>query len=135
MNTNLALAIYLAGWGQLSVLIASSLVPLRLDWRNELSPLPRLIRQLFWVYGGYVVLSIIALGTICVLNADELSAGSKLARSYCTFAAAFWGIRLSLQPFLAARPFLTKWWLRFGYHLLTVLFTTFVLIFVWGAVH
>jgi hypothetical protein len=127
--------IYLAGWGQLSVLIASALVPIRLDWRRRLAEMPLLVRQLFWVYGGYVVLSIISLGLICVTNADELARGSTLARSFCAYATIFWGIRISLQPFLAARPFLTTWWLRAGYHLLTALFASFVLILGWGVVH
>ena len=135
MKPDLGLAIYLVGWAQLSVLVASALVPVRLDWRRALLPLPRLVRQLFWIYGGYVVLSIIALGVICILNADELAAGSRLARSFCAFATLFWGIRLSLQPFLAAKPFLTTWWLRSGYHLLTVLFASFVVILGWGTVH
>jgi len=135
MTFDLALLIYLAGWGQLSVLIASALVPIRLDWANAFSPLPKLLRQMYWVYGGYVVLSIISLGVICIANADELAAGSRLARSFCAFCAIFWGIRISLQPVLAARPFLTTWWLRAGYHLLTVAFASFVLILGWGAVH
>lgn len=128
-------ALFWTGIGQLCVLIASSLVPLRLDWKNTLLPLPPLIRQLFWIYGGYVVLSIISLGLITVWNAEELAAGSRLARSFCFFGAAFWGIRLSLQPFLDARPFLTHWCLTAGYHLLTVLFAAFTTIFLWAACH
>lgn len=135
MKIDLAVTIFCAGIGQLGVLVASALVPVRLNWKHELASLPPLIRQLFWVYGGYVVLSIISVGTICVLNADELAAGSRLARSFCAYAALFWGIRLSLQPLLAAKPFLTTWWLRVGYHLLTVLFTSFTLIFGWAAIH
>jgi hypothetical protein len=131
----LATAIFIAGFGQLSVLVASSLVPIRLEWNRMLQPLPPLVRQLFWVYGGYVVLSIISLGTICLLCSKELAAGTLLARAFCAYAALFWGIRLSLQPFLEAKPFLTTWWLRAGYHLLTVLFSTFTLIFGWGVLH
>lgn len=134
MPLDLSTAIFYAGIGQLSVLVASSLVPLRLDWKTTLSPLPQLVRQLFWVYGGYVVLSIISLGTICILNAEELASGTRLARCFCAYAAIFWGVRLSLQPFLAAKPFLTTWWLRGGYHLLTVLFVSFTLILGWAAV-
>jgi hypothetical protein len=122
MTIDLPNAIYIAGLGQLSVLIASSLVPVRLDWKAQLAALPTLVRQLYWVYGGYVVLSI------------ELASGTRLARSFCAFAAIFWGVRLSLQPFLAARPFLTTWWLRAGYHLLSVWFAAFVLVFAWAAI-
>ena len=83
MTFNLQTAICCAGFGQLSVLIASSLVPLRLDWRNTLAELPKLVRQLFWVYGGYVVLSIVSLGIICISQAEEIAAGSGLARAFC----------------------------------------------------
>ncbi len=105
MKPDLAYLIFYAGIGQLCVLIASALVPLRLDWRSSLRELPALHRQLFWVYGGYVVLSIVSLGLICLFNADELARGSGLARAFCAYAAVFWGLRLSLQPFLAAREF------------------------------
>lgn len=134
MTIDLSTAIFVAGIGQLGVLVASSLVPLRLDWKTTLSPLPQLVRQLFWVYGGYVVLSIISLGLISLINSEELASGSRLARSFCAYAAMFWGIRLSLQPFLAAKPFLTTWWLRGGYHLLSVLFVSFTVIFGWAAI-
>ena len=135
MNSNLTTAIFAAGFGQLSVLIASALVPVRLNWRETLAPLPLLVRQLFWVYGGYVVLSIIFLGITCLANAAELANGGLLARSVCAYAAAFWGIRLSLQPWLHAKPFLTTVWLRIGYYLLTMMFTALTTIFLCGALH
>jgi hypothetical protein len=135
MSIDLSTAIFCTGIGQLSVLVASALVPLRLNWKETLASLPKLVRQLYWVYGGYVVLSIISLGIICLLNAQELSAGSGLARCFCAYVAVFWGIRLSLQPFLAAKPFMTTWWLRAGYHLLTVLFFCFTMVHVWGVIH
>jgi hypothetical protein len=135
MTMNLATAIFFAGIAQLSVLVASSLVPVHLQWKSVLAPLPPLVRQLFWVYGGYVVLSIISLGTISILCAEELSRGTLLARAFCAYVMLFWGIRLSLQPILCVKPFLTKWWLRGGYHVLTVLFASFTAVFAWGAAH
>ena len=135
MTIDLATAIFWAGIGQFSVLIASALVPVRLQWTTVLKPLPPLVRQLVWVYGGYVVLSIISLGAICVANATELASGSGLARSVCGYIAVFWGIRLSLQTVLSAKPFLTTWWLRAGYHLLTLVFVTLTGVFAWAALH
>ena len=133
MNAYLPALIQIAGGIQLSILIASSLVPQRLGWRTSFAALPRLHRQLFWVYGGYVVLSIISLGLICLVNPSELAAGSLLARSVCAYIAAFWGIRLSLQAILDAKPFLTSWWLTAGYHLLTILFLVLTALFTWAA--
>lgn len=133
MNAALSQWIFWSGAAQLCVLAASALVPLRLEWRRTLAPLPTLVRQLFWVYGGYVVLSIIALGTICLTCSDELAQGSTLARAFCGYAAVFWGIRLCLQPVFDARPFLTSIWLEVGYHLLTFLFASFTLLLGWAA--
>lgn len=133
MHELLPTLILVAGLAQWSVLIASALVPLRLQWSTTLRPLPRLERQLFWVYGGYIVLSIVALGALCVFNAQELAGGGLLARCVCGYLAAFWGIRLSLQAVLDVKPFLTAWWLAAGYHLLTMLFTYFTALFLWAA--
>ncbi|HEV3331472.1 MAG TPA: hypothetical protein VG096_10850, partial [Bryobacteraceae bacterium] len=80
MQTSLTRGIFFAGVGQLGVLVASALVPFRLNWREELRCLSRLHRQMYWVYGGYVVLSIIAFAAISILNASELASGTGLAR-------------------------------------------------------
>jgi hypothetical protein len=133
MNEHLPTIIYLAGGAQLCVLIASSLVPLRLQWKTSLAGLPRLHRQLYWTYGGYVVLAIIANGLVCIINADELASGTQLGRCVCAYIAIFWGVRLSLQTVLDVKEFLTAWWLRAGYYMLTLLFASFMAIFAFAA--
>jgi len=70
-----------------------------------------------------------------ILGVSATAAGSLLARSFCAYASLFWAIRLSLQPFLSAREFLTTWWLCAGYHLLTVFFMSFTLILGWSVIH
>ncbi len=135
MNTSLADLIFLAGLGQLSILVASALVPTQLNWKEEFKSLSNLHRQMYWVYGGYVVLSIISLGLISIFNAKELTEGSGLARGVCLYAAAFWGIRLSLQAVLDVKEHLKTWWLKAGYHGLTVLFLFFAATFLYAACH
>ncbi|SFH87324.1 hypothetical protein [Planctomicrobium piriforme] len=135
MNISLGSALFLAGFGQLSVLVASAIVPSQLNWKSSLASLPLLMRQLFWIYGAYVVLSIVSLGVICLTQSGELATGTPLARAVCMYGAAFWGIRLSLQRFISVEPFLTTWWLRGGYHLLTVLFTCNTLVYLWAVFH
>ena len=129
----LSLLLWLAGAGQLCVLIASALVPVRLNWRDEFQKLSPLHRQMYWVYGGYVVLSIVAFGLISLTSAAELASGDRLARAFCLYVAIFWTIRLCLQPVLKVKEHLTAWWLRAGYHTLTVLFTSFSFIYGWAA--
>jgi len=126
--------IFFAGVGQLLVLIASAQVPFRLNWREIFQPLPKLHRQMYWVYGGYVVLAIVAQGLVSVLAADELASGSGLARGVCGYMAVFWGVRLALQGILDVHEHLTRWWLRAGHHLLTVFFAYFTVVYALVAV-
>jgi hypothetical protein len=133
MKELLPTLIFLAGVGQLGILIASALVPFQLNWKTELAVLSRLHRQMYWIYGAYVVLAIAAFGLICLFNADELANGSGLARGVCGYIAIFWGGRLALQWVLDVEGHLSTWWLRLGYHLLTILFATFTLLFGFAA--
>lgn len=122
MDVPLADLIRLAGVAQLSILIASSLVPFKLNFKRDLASLSVLHRQLYWIYGGYVVMGIVTLGVISLTCADELAAGSRLAKAVCIYGALFWGVRLCLQAVMDVKEHLTAWWLTTGYHTLTVLF-------------
>jgi hypothetical protein len=133
MNPVLARWIFLAGVGQLGVLVASALAPFRLNWRRELSPLSRLHRQMYWVYAGYVVMSIVAFALLSMVYAGELSSGSGLGCGFCAYVAVFWGIRLALQTIFDVKEHLTAWWLKSGYVALTVLFAAFTVIYLWAA--
>jgi hypothetical protein len=126
--------IFWAGVGQLSILIASAMVPYRLQWRTALSSLPPLHRQMYWVYGGYVVMSIIAFALLSIANARELAGGSGLARGVCGYVAIFWGVRVLLQGVFDVKEHLTAWWLHAGYHSLTLLFATLTIVYAWAAI-
>lgn len=122
------------GVAQLGILVASALVPFRLNWKRDLASLPRLHRQMYWVYGGYVVLSIVAFGVLSLVHAAELAAGGGLARGFCGYVAVFWGVRVCLQAVFDVKEHLTAWWLTAGYHLLTGLFVGLTAVYGWAAV-
>ena len=126
--------LFTAGVAQLGVLIASAIVPFRLNWRTELSSLSRLHRQMYWVYGGYVVMSIVAFALLSILNARALAAGGGLARGICSYIAVFWGFRVVLQVVFDVKEHLTAWWLKAGYLILTVLFAALTLVYGWAAI-
>jgi alginate O-acetyltransferase complex protein AlgI len=109
-------------------------VPFRLNWKKEMAGLPKLHLQMYWTYGGYVVGCIVAFGLLGLLLPDELAAGTPLARCVCGFIALFWGVRVSLQSVFDAKPYLTAWWLKAGYHTLTVVFAALVLVFGYAAI-
>jgi hypothetical protein len=130
----LSQAIFAAGLAQASILVASAQVPSALRWREELRPLPRLHRQMHWVYSGYVVLSIVAFAAISLTNARELAEGGALARAVCAYIAVFWGIRLGLQAVFDLRPYLTTPVKRAGAAVLTLLFAVLTLVYGFAAV-
>lgn len=132
-GTPLARLIFLAGVGQLGILVASALVPFRLNWREELRCLSRLHRQMYWVYGGYVVLSIISFAVLSIFNSRELAGGTGLARGFCAYVAVFWGIRVALLAIFDVNEYLTAWWIKLGYFALTIMFTAFTIIYSWAA--
>lgn len=123
-----------AGLGHFAILIASAMVPRVLDWRGHFATLPPLLRQLFWVYGGFIVLMIVGLGTLTLLNKSAMAAGEPVARTLAGFIAIFWLARLSVQWFVFdARPFLTNLFLKAGYHTLTMGFVALVVVYGWAA--
>lgn len=135
MTEYLPTLLFAGGFGHLSLLFVAALLPSKLRWRRELADLPRLHRQMHWVYAGYVVLSFVAFGVISLLHSDTLAGGSGLARTFCGYVAVFWSIRLTLQAVFDVRDYLTAWWLRLGYHALTLLFVSFTLIYGYAALH
>lgn len=129
----LPLAIQAAGALQVSILVASALVPQELNWKEVFALLPKLHRQMYWIYGIYTAAAILTLGLFSLLAAEDLAGDSRLAKMVCMANSLFWGVRVCLQWVMDAEPFLTKWWLRAGYHLLTVLFFSFTVFYGWLA--
>ena len=128
--------IQLGGLLHFAILIASALTPGVLEWRRHLATLPPLLRQLFWVYGSFIVLMIISFGTISLAHAAALASGEPLARSVCAVIAIFWAVRLAVQLFIFdATPFLTNSLLKLGYHALTAAFVALTLIYGGAALH
>ena len=119
----LALLIFLGGILHLGILLASAAVPTALQWKDSLRDMDRLLRQLIWVHGAFIVLVIVGFGLLSLMFATELAAGSPLARGMCAFVALFWASRLAVQLFLFdAHGHLTSPLLKIGYHSLTIVF-------------
>ena len=131
----LQIALILAGIAHFGILIASANAPKALDWRRNLEPLPKLLRQMFWVYGWFIVLMIVSFGTITLVHAETLAtAGNPLAPWICGLIAVFWLVRLLVQFFVFdAKPFLTNTFYKVGYHGLTVVFVYLTAVFSWAA--
>jgi hypothetical protein len=116
---------------QLLILIAGALTPRVLHWRTNLTALHPFLRKLFWVYGAFIVMVIIAFSTLTFLHTDAMARREPVARSLCLFIAIFWGARLFVQfAIFDPRAFLTNLFYKLGYHALTIIFA--ILVFVYG---
>lgn len=93
----LTLALRLAGLAQLALAAGSLAIPRILRWTEETARLRPLLRQLFWIYGAYILGSHVAFGLVSTLAAPHLVDGSPLAACVTAFIAAWWIARLSLQ--------------------------------------
>ncbi len=119
--------IQLGGAIQLAILVASLQVPRMLNWRDELAVLKPFLRSLFYVYGVFIVLTIIGMGVISIAFAGEIATSPGLGRAFAGFVLIFWSARLVVQFFVFdAKPILTTPMMRIGYHALTVAFVVLV---------
>jgi hypothetical protein len=106
------------------------MVPKVLDWRNDLAQVSRMSRHVIWVHGGFIVLVNLSFGALSIAMAGPLASGEPLARAVCSMIAVYWTSRLVLQLGLFdASEHLNNWWMRAGYHGLTVMFTYFAAIY------
>lgn len=94
---SLEAVVRLAGLGQLALAAASPAIPFVLRWRTETAALRPLLRQLFWIYAGYILGFHVAFGLVSVLAPGWLLDGSGLATAVTGFIATYWGVRLVLQ--------------------------------------
>src|SRR5882757_6042111 len=92
----LSLALWLAGLGHFCILFASFQVPSRLGWSQDLAKLTPFNRKLMWVYGGTIVMTIIAFGILTLFLHSELLAGDRAAVALSTFIALFWTSRIAV---------------------------------------
>jgi alginate O-acetyltransferase complex protein AlgI len=95
----LSLAIYAVALGQLIVPIASFQVPARLGWKQDIAKLTRFNQKIFWVYGFYILLSIVSFAVLTWRLHDEFLAGELAARWIAGFIAIFWSVRVLVDIF------------------------------------
>lgn len=95
----LSLALWLAGIGHFCILFASFQVPSRLGWKEDLAQLTPFNRKLMWVYGGTILLTIIAFGTMTLFLHHEFLAGDRSTLALTAFIAIFWTLRILVDFF------------------------------------
>jgi hypothetical protein len=115
--------IYLAGLGQIALVIGSLTIPKILNWRFELAKIQPLIRQMFWTYAAYILAINLCFGLLSVFDFKELTNGSTLAMLVTGFIALYWISRILVQFLYFDRAgFPTRRWNVIGEIVLVTLF-------------
>jgi len=126
----LKVALLIAGILHLLPLSAGLTMPRVLRWGSDLGKLDALTRQLFWVHGAFIVMTILAFGLITVTAADSMLQGTPLAIGIAAFIGFFWLLRLLIQLFyFDARPWLTNSFRTVGCNTLTFVFGYFSVVY------
>ncbi|MBK1854561.1 hypothetical protein JO972_06300 [Verrucomicrobiaceae bacterium 5K15] len=95
----LTIAVMLAGVGQLILVVASAVIPRCLDWKGPLGALPKLMRQLFWTYAGYILGMHLFFGVMSTFGSGLLLDGTPQAAILCGLMMTWWTVRIGLQFF------------------------------------
>jgi hypothetical protein len=86
-----------AGIGQLAIVVASLGIPRALGWRQELSKVRPLTRQIFWNYAAYILATNLAFGLLSTFAPEWLLERAPLAGAVCAFIATYWTARVLVQ--------------------------------------
>ena len=130
----LSYALYAAVMGHLLVLVASLQAPVRLNWKPDIAKLAPFNRKIFWVYGFYIVLSIVSFAVLTWRLHDSFLAGESAARGLAGFIAVFWTVRVLADAFwYDSRDWPAGNAMVVGHALLTSLFSSLAVVYWFAA--
>ena len=89
--------VFLAGAGQLVLVVASLAIPRVLGWREQTAAMRPLTRQVFWTYAAYILATNLSFGLLSALAPDLLLEPAPLARLVTGFITVYWAARLVIQ--------------------------------------
>ena len=92
--------LWAAGAVQAAILAANFVMPKKLRCRENLSCVSPMIRTVFVVHWGYIVLVLGIFVSLCFWFAPELAGASRLGRFLSAFIAVFWLVRVPIQLFV-----------------------------------
>ena len=98
--------LWVAGIVQVMIAGANLFLPRLLQYQTNLARVSPMVREIFLVHSGYIVLVVLAFGVMSLAFAPELAGGSPLGRFLSGFLALFWLLRVPVQ--LAYDPALRR---------------------------
>lgn len=88
----------IAGWLLMALSLLHFSFPRYLNWRQELSTLSLINRQVMYVHSFFIALVVFLIGILCVLCTEDLI-NTRLGKQLCLGIGVFWAVRLLVQFF------------------------------------
>jgi hypothetical protein len=89
--------LWIAGFVQLAIASANFFLPSKLKYRENLSRVSPIIRQIFVVHSVYIVGVVLLFAAVTFSFAGELASGHGLGRFLAASIAVFWLFRAPVQ--------------------------------------
>lgn len=87
----------IGGLAMASLVIVNLFVPSRFNWREEMSRLSLVNRQIFQVHTLFLVLILALFSALVLTCANELLEPTRLSRAILIGLTVFWGLRMAVQ--------------------------------------
>jgi hypothetical protein len=94
---NLLQLLWLAGFVQVAIASANLFLPAKLKYRENLSRVSPIIRQIFVVHSVYIVGVVLLFAAVTFGFAPDLASGHGLGRFLAAAIAVFWLLRAPVQ--------------------------------------
>ena len=91
--------LWAAGAVQLIILAANFVLPQKLRCREDLTRVSPMIRAIFIVHWGYIVLILGVFASLSLCFAPDLAGATRLGRFLSAVMAIFWLLRVPIQLF------------------------------------
>ncbi len=121
----------LIGFLLIGLAFIHAIFPTYFHWKQELSSLSLVNRQLMYVHTFFIALVVLGMGILLIASTDDMI-GTKLGQGLALGFGVFWGIRLIFQ-FLVYSPQLWrgKPFETFVHVAFSLLWTYFTVVFFW----
>jgi hypothetical protein len=78
--------------------IVHVIFPKYFDWKNQLSTLSLINREMMYIHTFFIALTVLLMGILCVTSSSELVT-TRLGNKICLGLGIFWGTRFLIQFF------------------------------------
>jgi len=96
-HDTLLLHLRLTGVVMASLVVVNLFVPRRFNWREEMSRLSLLNRQIFQAHSVFLVLTLALFAALLLTSSAALLEPSRLSRAILVGLTIFWGLRMLMQ--------------------------------------